>query len=132
MQLKELKAVDSNAMEWEGTRFPECFIKVLSFRDKVNFELDKFEPGGHTFPHQHQFWQLRYVLEGEFIVNGKTHGPGTLIDFPEKTVYEVYSPKGGVWIILQLTGPTTGVPPTDPTGLEYGKAPPDKKPAAVG
>jgi hypothetical protein len=127
MELKQLHAVNSNEMEWEGTRFPECFIKVLSFRDKVNFELDKFEPGGYTFPHQHLFWQLRYVLEGEFIVNGHTYGPGTLIDFPEKTIYEVSSPKGGVWIILQMPGVTTGMPPSDPTGLEYGMAPPRKK-----
>ena len=123
LQLNELNAVDSNKMDWEGTRFPECFIKVLSFRDGVNFELDRFEPGGHTFPHQHNFWQIRYVLEGEFVVNGKTYGPGTLIDFPEKTPYEVFSPKGGVWIILQMPGPTTGEAPTDPSGLAYGKSP---------
>ena len=29
LQLKELKAVDSNKMEWEGTRFPECFIRFF-------------------------------------------------------------------------------------------------------
>lgn len=123
MQLKELKAVDSKAMEWGPTRFPECFIKVLSFRDGVNFELDRFEPGGHTFPHQHRFWQIRYVLEGEFVVNGKTYGAGTLIDFPENTPYEVHSPKGGVWIILQMPGPSTGEAPTDPSGMAYGKKP---------
>lgn len=122
-ELHELKAIDANAVDWAPTRFKECFIKVLSFRDGVNFELDKFEPGGHTFPHAHGFWQLRYVLEGEFIVNGKTYGPGTLIDFPELTFYEVYSPKGGTWIILQLPSPTTGEVPTDPSGVAYGMQP---------
>lgn len=125
--LEELKSVNAHVLDWAPTRFKECFIKVLSFRDGVNFELDKFEPGGHTFPHAHGFWQLRYVLEGEFIVNGRAYGPGTLIDFPELTHYEVYSPKGGIWIILQLPGPRTGEAPSDPSGLTYG-SPSDEPP----
>lgn len=122
LKLQELVAKNIHDMEWQETRFVDNWIKVLSFRDNVLFELQKFAPNTGTFPHGHQFRQLRYVLEGEFICNGKTYGPGTLIDFPEKVVYEVHAPKGGVWIVVQLPGATTGEGPTDPTGLAYGKA----------
>jgi hypothetical protein len=121
--LQELTAASIHEMEWAETRFPDNWIKVLSFRDGVNFELQKFAPDSGTFPHEHLFRQLRYILEGRFIVNGKEYGPGTLIDFPERVRYEVHAPEGGVWIVVQLPGATTGVAPTDPTGLAYGKAP---------
>jgi hypothetical protein len=123
MQLADLKAVNVNDLPWQETRFADNVIKVLSFRDGVLFEIQKFEPNSYTFPHKHGFRQLRYILEGEMIVNGKTYGPGTLIDFPEKEIYEVHSPKGGSWIVVQLAGTTTGEVPVDPTGLLYGKAP---------
>lgn len=122
-QLHELKSQNINEMDWQDTRFDDNWIKVLSFRDGVNFELQKFAPESGTFPHEHGFRQLRYILEGQFVVNGKEHGPGTLIDFPEKVRYEVYTKTGGVWIVVQLPGTTTGEVPTDPTGLAYGKAP---------
>ena len=122
MAFKELASKSIHDMDWQDTRFPDNWIKVLSFRDGVIFELQKFAPNSGTVPHGHQFRQLRYVLEGEFIVNGKKYGPGTLIDFPEKVAYDVFAPEGGIWIVVQMPGATTGVAPTDPTGLEYGKA----------
>lgn len=123
MQINELKAVNVNDVEWQETRFDDNYIKVLSFRDGVVFELQKFDGDSYTFPHKHGFRQLRYVLEGEFVVNGKKHGPNTLIDFPENEIYEVNAPSGGIWIVVQMPGATTGEAPTDPTGLSYGKAP---------
>jgi hypothetical protein len=123
MQINELSAVSIRDVEWQPTRFDDNFIKVLSFRDGVVFELQKFEKDCYTFPHKHGFRQLRYILEGEFVVNGKRHQAGTLIDFPENEIYEVEAPGGGVWIVVQMPGATTGEAPTDPTGLSYGKAP---------
>ena len=120
--LPELKAANIADMEWGETRFDDNWIKVLSFRDGVVFELQKFAPDSRTFRHEHLFRQLRYVLEGRFVVNGREHGPGTLIDFPEQVPSEVWAPEGGIWIVVQLAGAKTGVPPTDPTGLSYGKA----------
>jgi hypothetical protein len=122
-ELAELPAVNERDVEWQDTRFDDCFVKVLHFGNGVNFELDKFEPGAHTFAHAHGFWQMRYVLEGEFVVNGVTHGPGTLIQFPALKKYEVVSPKGGTWIILQMPDPETGERPKDPTGKAYGSGP---------
>ena len=123
MQITELKATNIADVAWQETRFDDNYIKVLSFRDGVIFELQKFEANSYTFPHKHGFRQLRYILEGEFVVNGHKYGPGTLIDFPENEIYEVEAPSGAIWIVVQMPGATTGEAPTDPTGLSYGKAP---------
>ena len=120
--LQELQAVNVDDLEWKDTRFGTSFVKVLLFRDGVNFEVDRFDPGATTFRHSHGFWQLRFILEGEFIINGVKHGPGSLIDFPALTEYEVVSPTGGQWIIVQLPDPETGYAPTDPTGKAYDAA----------
>ena len=117
--LAELETCNEEDVEWETTRFPTQFVKTLSFRDGVAFFLPKTLPGGHTFPHQHDFRQLRYIVEGEYIINGRTHGPGSLIEFPDRTVYEVFVPNGGVFVTIQMPG-RNGNGPTDPRGLNYG------------
>jgi hypothetical protein len=122
-ELKELPSKDTNAMEWEATRFPDFHVKVLSFFDKTNMSIGKMAPGGRNFAHAHGFRQVRFVLEGEFIVNGKTYGPGSFIEFPELQYYESYSPNGGVWLQIQLPNPRTGDAPTDPYGHDYGDKP---------
>jgi hypothetical protein len=35
----------------------------------------------------------------------------------------VWAPEGGIWIVVQMPGAKTGIAPTDPSGLQYGKAP---------
>ena len=119
-ELAALEALDTNTMEWEATRFPDFQVKILSFKDKTNFSIGKMAPGGRNFAHAHGFRQVRFVLEGEFIVNGKAYGPGSFIDFPEFGRYESYSPNGGVWLQIQLPNPRTGDGPTDPYGHQYG------------
>ena len=122
-QLSELPARNTNEMEWEPTRFADFHVKILAFRDKTNFSLGKMAPGGRNFGHAHGFPQVRYVLEGEFIVNGKAYGPGSFIEFPPLVRYESFSPKGGVWLQIQLPNQATGDCPTDPYGHTYGETP---------
>ncbi len=123
VEIKELYAKHADQLEWESTRFPENEVKTLSFHDGVAFFITKTAPGGYTFPHLHEFRQFRYILEGEYIVNGKTYGPGTLIEFPDLVPYEVSCPKGATWIVVQVPG-KNGKGPTDPRGLNYGEPPP--------
>jgi hypothetical protein len=118
-ELVELQSVDASKMEWEGTPSPLAAVKVLMFRDDVLVRLHKFEPGIYEIPHKHGFWQLRYILDGEFILNEQTFGPGTLVDFPENTIYEIKSVTGGSWLSIQLKGPNTGIAPSDPYGFSY-------------
>lgn len=118
--LTELPSKNTNEMAWESTRFQDFHVKILGFKDKCNFSIGKMEPGGRNFSHAHGFPQVRYVLEGEFIVNGKAYGPGSYIEFPAFVRYESYSPKGGVWLQIQVPNPQTGDCPTDPYGHAYG------------
>jgi hypothetical protein len=121
-ELADLESIDTGSMEWEATRFPKLHIKTLGFRKGEGFtSIGRMLPGGHNFPHAHGFRQVRYVLEGEFVINGKTYGPGSLIEFPPFARYETYSPKGGVWFQVQFWDPVTGAGPTDPHGFSYGK-----------
>ena len=39
VQIKELKAINIADIPWQDTRFDDNFIKVLSFRDGVLFDL---------------------------------------------------------------------------------------------
>ena len=122
--LKPLQATSIDTVPWRNSRFKESDIKVLSYRDGVQLNMTRVAPGGYTFPHQHLFRQIRYILEGEFIINGVTYGPGSAIDFPECVPYEVSCPKGGLMLVFQLPGTTTGVGVVgDPGGLEYGMTP---------
>ena len=120
--LTELPSKDTNKMEWEPTRFSDFHVKVLAFKDKCNFSIGRMAPGGRNFAHAHGFPQARYVLEGEFIVNGKAYGPGCFIEFPAFQRYESYSPKGGVWLQIQVPNPETGDYATDTYGHAYGGA----------
>ena len=70
--LKPLKSENIEDLNWRGSRFAESDIKVLSYRDGVALNMTRVKPGGYTFPHQHLFRQIRYILEGEFIINGIT------------------------------------------------------------
>jgi hypothetical protein len=122
--LKPLTATSIHTLPWRNSRFKESDIKVLSYRDGVQLNMTRVAPGGYTFPHQHLFRQIRYIIEGEFIINGVTYGPGSAIDFPECVPYEVLCPNGGLMLVFQLHGTTTGVGVVgDPGGLEYGMTP---------
>ena len=96
---------------WSATRLSAFDMKVLSYVDGASFFISRAAPGGFAPAHRHPYRQLRYVLEGEFIVNGTSFGPGSLIEFPEHVFYEVMCPNGGQWIVVQMPGKEGGVPP---------------------
>jgi len=118
--LTELPSKNTNEMPWESTRFSDFHVKILAFQHNCNFSIGKMAPGGKNFAHAHPFPQVRYVLEGEFIVNGKIYGPGSFIEFPAFVRYESFSPKGGVWLQVQVPNAETGDRPLDPYGHTYG------------
>jgi hypothetical protein len=126
--LAKLESINEKDLPWAATRFPLFHNKPLSVREgEAFFSIGRMGPGGRNFPHAHGFHQVRYVLEGEFIINGVTYGPGSLIDYPEFARYETYSPKGGTWFQVQFWNPKNGAGPTDFSGFTYG----DEKDAEV-
>jgi len=101
-------------MEWETIRWPGETGKMLFHPRKENptepnAGLLRLEPGAYHPLHRHDFAQVWYILEGEFRMGGGTHGPGTMI-FHADPHYEdeLRTDTGGLMLIVQYPGPTTG------------------------
>jgi hypothetical protein len=74
-----------------------------------NAGLVRYEPGSHHPLHRHDFAQIWYVLEGEFRIDGRTYGPGTMIFHPDPHYEdELGTATGGTILFVQYQGPTTG------------------------
>lgn len=112
--LIELASSSVDTVQWEKSRLPDSLVKMLSFKDGVAFSLAKVEAGSQQSARRDSYRQIRYVVEGEFVVNGKSYGPGSTIDIPEDTDYTVASPSGGQWFVLEMGGKSPGTEPSDP------------------
>jgi len=101
-------------MDWETIRWPGETGKMLFHPrperpTEPNAGLLRFEPGAHHPLHRHDFAQVWYILEGEFRIGGRTHGPGTMIFYPDPHYEEELATEtGGLMVIVQYPGPTTG------------------------
>jgi quercetin dioxygenase-like cupin family protein len=77
----EFKHIDD--MDWEMGRFNNKTKFLFHTRPErptePNAGLLRYEPGAGFPLHKHDFAQVWYILEGEFICGGKTYGPGTIV-----------------------------------------------------
>lgn len=111
------EAVHVDEREWETLRFGGYQSKMLFHPrperpTEPNAGLVRFEPGASHPLHRHDFAQIWYILEGEFVIAGTTYGPGTMIFHPDPHYEdEMHTETGGVWLLVQYSGPTTGKPP---------------------
>jgi len=101
-------------MAWETIRWPGETGKML-FHPRAarptepNAGLLRFAPGSHHPWHRHDFAQIWYILEGEFRIAGKLYGPGTMLFHPDPHFEgELHTETGGLMVIVQYPGPTTG------------------------
>ena len=101
-------------MEWETVRWPGETGKMLFHPrqdnpTEPNAGLLRFEPGAHHPLHRHDFAQVWYVLEGRFRMGTRECGPGSMIWHADPHYEEELSTEtGGVMLIVQYPGPTTG------------------------
>jgi redox-sensitive bicupin YhaK (pirin superfamily) len=103
--------------QWETIRWPGQVGKMLFHPrpenpNEPNAGLVRYEPGAsHPF-HKHDFAQVWYIVEGEFTIGGKLHGPGTMFFYSDPHYEEELSTKtGGQMVFVQYPGPTTGGKP---------------------
>ena len=76
------------------------------------FFILRLAPGGHHPEHYHGFAQVWYLLSGEFKIDGKMYGPGTMIFHPDPHFEgEFHTETGGDILIVQYPGPTTAERP---------------------
>jgi hypothetical protein len=110
------EAVHQDEREWETLRFGGFQSKMLFHPrperpTEPNAGLVRFEPGASHPLHRHDFAQIWYILEGEFTIRGHTYGPGTMIYHADPHYEdEMHTATGGLWLLVQYPGPTTGKP----------------------
>lgn len=69
----------------------------------------RYDPGACHPLHNHDFAQVWYILEGEFEIGGKRHGPGTMLFYPDPHFEpEMKTETGGLMVLVQYPGPATG------------------------
>lgn len=106
-------AVHEADMAWETLRFPGQVSKMLFHPDDdnpttPNAGLVHYQAGAHHPMHRHDFAQIWYILEGEFLIGGVMYGPGTMIFHPDPHYEEDLSTEsGGTMLFVQYQGPTT-------------------------
>ena len=101
-------------IEWETIRWPGETGKML-FHPRAerptepNAGLLRMAPGAHHPLHRHDFAQVWYILEGEFRIGERRYGPGTMIWHADPHYEEeLRTDTGGLMVIVQYPGPTTG------------------------
>jgi hypothetical protein len=110
----KFEAVHESERDWEMLRFPGQWSKMLFHPNperptEPNAGLVRYEPGAHHPLHRHDFAQIWYILEGEFAIDGRMYGPGTMIFHPDPHYEdELRTESGGVILYVQYQGPTTG------------------------
>ena len=110
------EAVHQDEREWETLRFGSTESKMLFHPrperpTEPNAGFVRYAPGASYPLHRHDFAQVWYIMEGEFTIGGRKYGPGTMI-FHADPHYEdeMHTETGGVWLIVQYPGPSTGKP----------------------
>jgi hypothetical protein len=101
-------------IEWESIRWPGETGKMLFHPrpenpTEPNAGLLRMAPGAHHPLHRHDFAQIWYILEGDFRIGERNYGPGTMIWHSDPHYeQELHTDTGGLMLIVQYPGPTTG------------------------
>lgn len=109
--------MQANDMDWETLRFPGQLSKMLfhprpDAPTEPNAGLVRYEAGSHHPLHTHDFAQVWYILEGEFRIGDRMHGPGTMFYYADPHYEDELSTEtGGVMVFVQYQGPATGARP---------------------
>jgi mannose-6-phosphate isomerase-like protein (cupin superfamily) len=82
------EAVHADERDWETQRFGGYQSKMLFHPrperpTEPNAGLIRFAPGSSHPVHRHDFAQIWYILEGEFVIDGRNYGPGTMVFHPD-------------------------------------------------
>lgn len=106
---RHLEAMDWETIRWPGETGKMLFHPTPERPTAPNAGLLRLEPGAWHPRHRHDFAQVWYILEGEFDIGGETYRPGTMLFHPDPHVEpEFHTASGGLILIVQYPGPSTG------------------------
>ena len=93
--------LDSSELEWEPLDFPGVSMKTLRFNSETGAMsvLTRMEPGAIIPRHHHtNADETVIVLDGDFIEDGISHGPGTFFADPKGSSHGPHSTTRGCTI----------------------------------
>lgn len=111
------EGVHQDDLPWMLQRFPGQTCKMMFHPrperpTEPNAGLVRYEPGAWHPLHSHDFAQIWYILEGEFLYGDKCFKAGTMIYHPDPhTEPHMKTETGGTILYVQYPGPTTGAAP---------------------
>lgn len=99
-----VKHVDQQ--EWKSSDFAGVTIKVLNTNPNTGglTVLTRLEPGAEIPAHHHENSdEVVYVLEGDFIEDGQTYGPGTLFFAARGSIHGPHRTHRGCVVLTQFS-----------------------------
>jgi mannose-6-phosphate isomerase-like protein (cupin superfamily) len=99
-------------MDWEMGRFKNVtkflFHPTAERPNVPNAGFLRYEPGAGFPLHKHDFSQVWYIVDGTFLMGGKSYGPGTVVYMEDPHFeHEMRTETGGTVLFVQYPGPTT-------------------------
>jgi anti-sigma factor ChrR (cupin superfamily) len=87
--------LDVSRIEWEATRFPGVFVKMLyQAAGGRQTTLVRMEPGARLPAHRHVGVEQSYVIEGSLVDDDGTCSAGHFVWRRAGSVHEAWSPDG--------------------------------------
>jgi anti-sigma factor ChrR (cupin superfamily) len=106
---RHIDEMQLETIRWPGETGKMLFHPRAENPTEPNAGLLRLAPGANHPLHRHDFAQLWYILEGEFRIGARSYGPGTMIWHPDPHYEEeLHTDTGGLMLIVQYPGPTTG------------------------
>lgn len=100
------KAFHADSLEWQPSGIEGVDFKVLDgeVATTASTVIYKFGAGSQVPAHLHtQADEVAYVLDGQFIENGKTYGPGSVFAAPAGTSHGPHTTDTGCTVMFILS-----------------------------
>ncbi len=95
-----------DSLEWQPSGIDGVHFKVLDgeVATTASTVVYKFDPGSTVPEHLHtQADEVAYVLDGEFIENGKSYGPGSVFSAPAGIAHGPHTTRTGCTVLFVLS-----------------------------
>ncbi len=111
-QVRHLDEIGWETIRWPGETGKMLFHPRPDDPTQPNAGILRLEPGAHHPEHYHGFAQVWLVMKGDFVIDGRTCTPGTMLYHPDPHFEGAFRTEtGGEILIVQYPGPTTGERP---------------------